>query len=412
MLERVGVTEKKLEEYRGIVPDGILGELKELGNSLKNLRVCHISATPFGGGLPETIIAEVALEIGLGIKAEWYVLPRNERFFRTGKLIQDALQGLARDISNQDMALYLQYNRERAYRFDISAYDIVVVYNQHLLPLPHFYKNARTRWLWSCQFNAGSPYAPVWASLRSFVEEYHGAVFIMKEFIPPELRLPLIATYSPGIDPLSPKNRDLPRERCLDYVRSLGIDVTRPIVLHSSRLDQWKDPVQLFRCYYRAKDAIPGLQLVVTNSLVLDDPDSFSILRVMDTEAAKDSDIHVYTNMNGIGDIEVNAFQRTCTAGMLRAEREGFGLSVSETLWKERPVIGSRVGGITLQLTGELDCCLVDSLEDCTNKIIRLVSNKEKADRLGKAGREIVREHFLSPRLVRDKLATFQAIMR
>ena len=354
-----------------------------MGDSLKGLRICHINSTPFGGGLPETIMAEVALEMGMGLKADWYVLPRNEHFFRSGKLIQDALQGIARDISSQDMAVYLQYNRERAYRFDVSVYDIIIVYNQHLLPLPHFYKNSKTRWLWSCQFDAGEPYPPIWIALRSFVEEYNGAIFIMKEFIPPDLKLPLIATFPPGIDPLSPKNRELPLERCTDFIRSIGIDPERPMILHSSRLDQWKDPVQLFRCYYDVKDRVPGLQLVVTNSLALDDPDSFSLLRVMDTEAAKDEDIHVYTNMNGIGDIEINAFQRTCTAGVLKAEREGFGLSVSETLWKGRPVLGSRVGGIRLQLTGKLDCCLIDGVDDCANKMVSLINDREKADRLG-----------------------------
>ena len=248
--------------------------------------------------------------------------------------------------------------------------------------------------------------------MRPFVEEYDGAIFIMKEFVPPEMKLPCIALIPPGIDPLSPKNLDLPVARCRDFVESLGIDVDRPIILHSSRLDQWKDPISLFRCYYRVKDTIPDLQLVITNSLALDDPDSFSLLRVMDAEAVKDEDIHVYTNMDGMGDVEINALQRTCTAGILKAEREGFGLSVSETLWKGRPVLGSRVGGIKLQLWGKLDICLIDGIDDCVKKIIELLKDKEKADSLGAIGREYVRQKFLSPRLVREKLATIQAITK
>ena len=187
-------------------------------------------------------------------------------------------------------------------------------------------------------------------------------------------------------------------------IAEYGIDAKRPILLHVSRLDQWKDPLGLIDCYYIAKESIPELQLIIISSLSLDDPDTFLTLRTVDAEAAKDVDIHVYTNMDGFGDVEVNALQRVCTLGIQKSIREGFGMAVAETLWKGKPVIGSRVGGITAQLTGKLDFCLANDITECAEKIIRLLTDTKFALELGSFGQENVRQHFLSPRLLRDEL--------
>lgn len=411
MLDKVGIAEKKLESYRGIAEDALLDEIYDLGGDLRGLRLCHLSSTPFGGGVSELLFSVVPLERDLGIQVDWYALPRAERFFKVCKLLHNALQGASPQISEEDKKLYLQYNREIARGFAGDSYDAVVIHNHQLLPMPGYSPASNTRWVWRCHLDTSSPHPPSWAFLKPLVQEYQGAIFTMKEFVPSDLKLPLVEVIAPAIDPLSPKNRELTLAQCIDFLSELGIDPQRPIVLHSSRLDPWKDPAGIIRSYYLAKESVPDLQLVITSSLALDDPETFSTLRIVDDEAAKDEDIHVYTNMDGFGEIEVNALQRVCSVGILKSLREGFGLFVSETLWKGRPVLGSRVGGIPLQLAGRLDYCLVNDVNECASKLVHLLTHQEYASELGEFGREHILRNFLSPRLVRDELAFVKSVL-
>jgi trehalose synthase len=411
LLETVGIAEKKLESYQGIAEDTLIDEVYHLGQDLRGLRLCHITPTPFGGGIPQILFAVVPLEQALGIEVDWYTLRGNDQFFRVAKLIHNALQGAAVVIDDRDKALYLQHNHETARAFAADRYDVVIVHSHHLLALPSYSVGGATRWVWRCHLDTSSLDSSAWEFLKPLVEKYQGAIFTMQEFVPPDLQLPLLDVMAPAIDPLSPKNRDLPLAECKDFVSGLGIDPARPLALHSSRLDHWKDPSGLIRCYYLAKDSIPELQLIITSSLALDDPETFSTLRILDREAAKDEDIHVYTNMDGFGDVELNAFQRVCSAGIFLPLREGFGLSVSETLWKGRPVLGKRVGGIALQLADKLDCCLVSDAEECAKKLARLLTDSELARELGDFGHEYVRRHFLIPRLLRDELIFIKSVL-
>ncbi len=411
LLEKVGITEKKLESYQGIADDALLEEVYDLGKDLRGVRIGHISSTPFGGGVPEILLAVVPLERDLGIQVDWYAIQGSDDFFTIGKSMYNALQGANIEIIGKDRDLYLQYNRDIGSGFDSTMYDIVMVHTHQLLALPDCISTRNTRWVWRCHLDTSSPSSSLWDFIKLLIEKYHAAIFTVKEFIPPDLRLPCIEVMAPAIDPLSPKNRDLPLAECKEFVSDLGVDPARPIVLHSSRLDQWQDPLGLIRCYYLAKDSIPELQLVITSSLSLDDPETFSTLRLVDVEAAKDEDIHVYTNMDGFGDVEVNAFQRVCGVGIFKSLREGFGLSVFETLWKKRPVLSSRVGGRGLQLADNLDYCLVDNIEDYAAKLVHLFEDGEYAGQLGEFGHRHVRTHFLSPRLVRDELAFIKTVL-
>lgn len=411
MLKKVDTAEKKLELYQGIAEDDLLEEVSSLGQGMRGLRLCHISSTPFGGGVPELLFSVIPLERDLGIQVDWYALHGTDQFFRVGKSIHNALQGGSLEIDERGRALYLQYNRETARVFAGDRYDVVIVHTHCLLPLPRYTAASGTRWVWRCHLDTSSPNPSAWEFLKPFGEEYQGAIFTMKEFIPSDLRLPLLDVIVPAIDPLNPKNHALPLSECLDLVSGIGLDPSRPIVLHSSRLDRWKDTSGLIGCYYLAKDSVPEVQLVITSALSLDDPETFSTLRIVDAEAAKDEDIHVYTNMDGFGDIEVNALQRVCSVGVLKSFCEGFGFSVAETLWKGRPVLGSRVGGIPLQLTGKLDYCLVNDVRECARKLVELLRHEERARELGELGREHVRRKLISPRLVRDELAFVKSLM-
>lgn len=412
MLESVGISDKKLESYLNIVPDDLLTEIRIFGQALSGVRLCHLSAPPFGGGITELLYALVPLERDLGLHVDWLALRTDERFFGIGKKIHNALQGGPTDISEQDKIAYLQFNRDIARNLDANSYDVIIVHTANLLCLPHSIRPDGMKWIWRCHQDTSAPEQSMWHFLEPYLNQFQGAIFTLPEFAPTGLKSPLLAYIHPAIDPLSPKNRELPVAECAGLVADYGIDPQRPILLHVSRLDQWKDPLGLIDCYYAAKDSVPDLQFIIISSLSLDDPDTFQTLRIVDAEATKDVDIHVFTNMDGFGDVEVNAFQRVCSLGIQKSIREGFGMAVAEMLWKGKPVVGSRVGGITLQLAGKLDFCLASDVSECAGKIVRLLTDAKFASELGLLGRENVRQHFLSPRLLRDELAFLAKLLK
>lgn len=411
-MERVGISDKKLDAYLDIVPGDLLTEIRNLASSLAGLRVCNLSSTPFGGGITELLYAILPLERDLGLHVDWLALRAEERFFNLGKKIHNALQGDAGEMNEQEKIAYLQFNRDIARTINYNNYDFIIVHTTSLLALPHSSKPGETKWVWRCHQDTSEPEPSMLNFLEPYLNQFQGAIFTLPEFAPDSLKSPYFTHIYPAIDPLSPKNRELPVTECAGLVADYGIDPKRPIMLHVSRLDQWKDPLGLIECYYIAKDSIPDLQLVIISSLSLDDPDTFRTLRIVDAEAVKDVDIHVFTNMDGFGDVEVNAFQRVCSLGIQKSIREGFGMAVAEMLWKRKPVVGSRVGGITAQLTGKLDFCLADDVTECATKIVRLLTDTEFASKLGSLGRENVCQHFLSPRLLRDELNFLSTLLK
>lgn len=411
MLQKIGLPEKKLESYKAVIDEPLFQEITGLRHDLHSLRVCHISSTPFGGGISEVLFSIIPLERDIGINADWYTMQADDQIIKIVKMIHNGLQGATCEISNADKQLYLQFNNNIARDFPFGDYDIVIVHSHNLLALPYFAQSAKARWIWRCHLDTSNAGEAIWSFLKSIIAEYHGAIFTLKEFVPLELNMPLVAIVPPAIDPLSLKNRDIPLDQCSDFANDLGLDTSRPILLHVSRLDPWKDPLGTIQCYFLAKEKLPDLQLVIISSLTLDDPETFSTLHLVDREASKDEDVHVYTNIDGIGDIEVNALQRICTVGILKSLREGFGLSVSEILWKQRPVLGSRVGGIPLQLSGSLDYCLVDDIDECSSKLVKLATDPAFSREMGRTGHETVRKNFLSPRLLRDELKLMLQVM-
>ncbi|MBI2868873.1 MAG: glycosyltransferase [Chloroflexi bacterium] len=410
MWEPVGLGEKKLDSYRGIVEDALLEDVHRLGRDLRGLRVCHISLTPFGGGISEILFALVPLERDLGMRVDWLTSGGSEDFFRLGKQLHNALQGKTGELAGVERELFERVNRESAREFPADRYDAVIVHSHSLLALPRYLAPGTARWAWRCHLDTSSPDPGVWEFLRPFVETFRGAVFTMEQFVPRDLAGPLVRTIQPAIDPLSPKHRDLPLAECADFVAGLGVDPKLPVLLHVSRLDSWKDPAGLIRSYYRAKEQVPELQFVIISSLALDDQETFATLRSVDAEAAKDEDIHVYTNLDGFGDLEVNAFQRVCRVGIVKPLREGFGLFPSEAMWKRRPVLGNRTGGVALQLADGLSYCLCDGIEEYADKLVRLIRDEACARELGDLGHEHVRTNFLIPRLVRDEAAFLRAL--
>jgi trehalose synthase len=233
----------------------------------------------------------------------------------------------------------------------------------------------------------------------------------MKEFVPQDLGVPIIATMAPAIDAFSAKNMALPRGLCREMTDNLGIDRERPLILQVSRFDPWKDPFGVIRIYQLAKEKVPRLQLALVGSLASDDPEGWGMYAAIHTEADKDRDVHVFTNLTGVGSMQVNAFQTACDVAIQKSIREGFGLVVSEALWKGIPVVAGNAGGIPMQMTGNLGSYLVDTLEEAADRVVYLIENRDKATELGKEGKENVKNSFLMPRLIRDELSLVKRVL-
>ena len=240
----------------------------------------------------------------------------------------------------------------------------------------------------------------MWAFLRSYLDGYDAAIFTMREFLPPDLPTARAEMVPPAIDPLSPKNLDIGEQTALQVLSWIGIDLDRPLVTQISRFDPWKDPLGVIAAYKLAREEVPGLQLALAGSMALDDPEGWEIYREIQSASEGDPLIHLFTNLTGVGNIEVNAFQRLSQVVIQKSLREGFGLVVSEALWKGTPVVAGRAGGIPLQLADGVGGVLVESIEECAQAIVSLLGDPDLAAELGRSGRERVREHFLLPRLI------------
>ncbi len=412
MLHKVSLATGSIDKYRMILPRESIDEIMSLGEDLKGLRLCHINSTPFGGGVAELLVSYIPLLRSLGIDADWQVIRGDRRFFTITKGLHNALQGAPfgtrRAQSWRD--LYLSINRVNAAQLD-PDYDVFVVNDPQPAAMRHYLPDSKAKWIWRCHVDSARPDDAVWQFLRPYIEEHDAAVFTTEQFIPSDLRLAKIATMAPAIDAFSSKNMFIKRYVCREMLENLGIDRRRTLITQVSRFDRWKDPFGTIAAYRLAREKIPGLQLAMIGSFASDDPESWEMYAAINEEALKDDNIFVSSNLTGVGNMEVNAFQRASDLVIQKSLKEGFGLVVAEALWKETPVVAGNAGGIPLQMTGELGNYLVNSVEECADKIAYLLQNPALCRSLGRKGREVISQNFLMPRLIRDELALIKSII-
>ncbi len=404
MLDLVDVGRRTLESYRGVAPDPLLDAVRSAAEPLRGARVLHVNATPYGGGVSELLRSEVPLLNDLGLVADWRIIRGDERFFGVTKTIHNGLQGAAGGLDEQQRSTYLSNSRTNAAAFT-EQYDFAFVHDPQPAALLTMRGRGTSQWIWRCHIDTSSPNPEVWEFLRPFVAEYDAAIFTLDEFVPPDFPVQRTETIPPAIDPLSPKNLHLPESVAAQVLEWIGIRVDRPLVTQVSRFDPWKDPLGVIAAYRLARREIPNLQLALVGSLALDDPEGWDVYRHIRADAGDDPLIHVFTNVVGVGNIEVNAFQTLSSVVVQKSIREGFGLVVSESLWKGTPVIAGRVGGIPLQMADGAGGVLVDTVEECAAAIAGIVEDPRRAAALGARGRDRVREHFLLPRLLLNELA-------
>ncbi len=412
MLHKISLGTGNIDKYRLIESRGFIDEVVNLGEELNGLRLCHINSTPFGGGVAELLISYIPLLRAVGIKADWQVIHGDRRFFTITKGLHNALQGAEyKEIKKEKTRRAYQGNNETNARELDPNYDVFIVNDPQPAALRHYSPDSKAKWIWRCHVDSSEPDDTMWQFLRPYIEEYDAAVFTTKEFIPPNLRLAKVATMAPAIDAFSSKSMFIKRYVCREMLENLGIDRQRLLITQVSRFDLWKDPFGTIRAYRLAKEKIPGLQLALVGSFAGDDPEAWDLYAAINEEANKDEDIFVFSNLTGVGNMEVNAFQRASDLVVQKSLKEGFGLVVAEALWKETPVIAGNTGGIPLQMPGDLSNYLVDSIEECAEKIVYLLENPAISKRLGQEGKEIIRQNFLMPRLIRDELTLIKSLV-
>jgi len=412
MLHKVSLGIGDIDKYRLIETRSTIDEVVNLGEEMKGLRLCHINSTPFGGGVAELLVSYIPLLRTLGIKADWQIIRGDRRFFTVTKALHNALQGATFEDINKEKTRreYQSRNLSNAHELDLN-YDVFIVNDPQPAALRHYLPDNNAKWIWRCHVDSSEPDKAVWNFLRPYVEEHDAAVFTTREFIPRNLNMTKIATRAPAICPFSSKNMFIKRYVCRELLENLGFDTKRLIITQVSRFDRWKDPFGTIAAYRLAKEKIPGLQLAMIGSFAPDDPESWDMHAAINAEAIKDDDFFVFSNLTGVGNMEVNAFQRASDVIVQKSIREGFGLVVAEALWKETPVIAGNAGGIPLQMTGELGEYLVDTVEECAKKIAYLLGNPAVGRRLGKQGKEIVTQNFLLTRLARDELTLVKSLV-
>lgn len=412
MLQKVSLGIKDINKYRMLVGGELIDEVDALAHDLKGLRLCHINSTPFGGGVAELLFSYIPLVRSLGIHADWQVIRGDRRFFTITKSLHNALQGAEYPLlEQQTQHIYLANNQENAKEMDLD-YDVFVINDPHPAALRHFCESGGAKWIWRCHIDSSEPDEETWQFLRPHIEEHDAAVFTMGKFVPSDLSGILIALIPPAIDALSSKNMPLPKaEVCRTMIDNLGLDRNRPLIIQVSRFDLWKDPFGVIEVYKLVRERIPRVQLALVGSLANDDPEGWDLYATIHKEADKYEDIHVFSNLNGVGNMEVNAFQRASDVVIQKSIKEGFGLVVAEALWKGTPVVAGNVGGIPLQMVGTLRNYLVDTIEECAEKVVYLLEHPEVSKALGKEGMEHIRNNFMMPRLIRDELSLIKELV-
>lgn len=388
-----------LEAYREMVPRGTIEFLMRLAEKVRGKRILEINSTKVGGGVAEILRNLVPLFEEVGLECRWEVISGTEDFFNVTKSFHNALQGSDQVIPADRLKTYLEVNQENAGRLSFDA-DYVIIHD----PQPAALIESRPsggKWIWRCHIDISNPQLKVWNFLRQFVVKYDTAIFSLPRFAR-KLPIPQFLIY-PSIDPLSDKNRELSPEEQARILRKLEIPTDKPILLQVSRFDRFKDPIGVIQAYRLVKKH-HDVRLILAGGGASDDPEGEIVLSEVRAAAQNDPDILILL-LPPDAHLEINALQRAATIVLQKSLREGFGLTVTEAMWKGKPVIGGIAGGITVQLVYGVTGFTVYSVEGAALRIHYLLDNPDLIAKVGRDAKEYVRENFLITRNLGDYLA-------
>jgi len=397
-----------LERYRSIVGDAEIDHLKQLARRLRGIRAVHVNSTREGGGVAEILHCLIPLKRALGLEATWEVIEGNPVFFDCTKKMHNALQGNLTAIPAAMLKEYEETNRRNFERLEdvLKEADIVFIHDPQPAPLLQFCENRKGKWIWRCHIDVSRPYRPVWKYLRAFVSPYDASIWSLSSFaqtLPHPLYL-----IPPSIDPLSEKNIDLDPPELEEAREKWGLDPDRPVITQVSRFDRFKDPLGVIEAYRLAKEFTP-LQLVLAGSSASDDPEGAEVLEEVRAARGEDPDIHTLL-LPSDAHRSINALQRLSHIVLQKSLREGFGLTVTEAMWKEKPVLGGDTGGIRIQVFNHHTGFLVNTPEGAALRIRYLLRHRDRLREMGMKAKEFVRENFLITRHLREYLTLMIAV--
>jgi trehalose synthase len=390
-----------------VVDADLLASIRELAEPLRDARVVHINATAYGGGVAEILNTLVPLTNAVGLSAEWQIIEGDEPFFDVTKACHNGLQGMDIPFTEEMQNIWRRYNEMNAERFE-GEYDFVVVHDPQPVGLRHYTGgHGGKHWLWRCHIDTSQPNPDYWHFFTPYIHEYEVGIFTMPQYVKADLNLPHVAIIAPTIDPLSPKNAPFSDAQVIEIISLMGIDTARPLITQVSRFDPWKDQIGVIDAYRMVKEQVPGVQLALIGSMAADDPEGWEYVEKARAHAGDDPDIHIWQNLD---DMEVAAVQAASTVVLQKSLREGFGLTVSEAMWKGRPVVGGNAGGIPLQIVDGETGFLVNSVDECADRVTYLLQHPEEARQMGATGIRHVERNFVVTRLLADYLQLFAAL--
>lgn len=399
-----------LEKYAAVVGDSRIDQLRQLAEPLSGMRVVHVNSTREGGGVAEILHRLIPLKKELGLDASWEVVTGDAAFYQCTKKMHNALQGDREDISEDMYASYEQVNKDNYERLAavLRDADIVVIHDPQPAALLRFCPDRKGKWIWRCHVDASRPHRPVWRYLQKHVTEYDAAIYSLSAFAQP-MQNPLYIV-PPSIDPLSEKNVVLDSGEIENVRSTYDLDPDRPVLCQVSRFDRFKDPIGVIEAYRMAKAFGPRLQLVLAGGGAADDPEGEAVFSEVQAAAAEDPDIHLLL-LPPDAHRTINALQCLADIVLQKSLKEGFGLTVTEALWKGKPVIGGNVGGIRIQVVNHTNGFLVNSPEGAALRIRYLLNHRERMREMGQTGKAFVFENYLLTRHLREYLTLMVAVL-
>ena len=391
-----------VKDYEPIVGKSYIEELRMLASRLSGKTILNINSTFVGGGVAEILSRLVPLLNQLGVDVRWQIVSGEAQFFKVTKKLHNALHGKVEPISDDEFSLFLETTEKNLNQIDFSG-DILFIHDPQPVALIAKKNDLGKKWIWRCHIDISQPDSRVWEFLRQFVINYDAAVFSSPNFAQ---ELPIRQFFAPpSIDPLSEKNEELPPDAVETVLAKYNLNPDKPLILQVSRFDRLKDPLGVIKAFELVRKNF-ACQLVLAGGTASDDPESEEVLAEVRERAGGNPDIHILDIPPG-SDIDINALQRAATIIMQKSLREGFALTITEALWKAKPVVASAVGGIPLQVRNRLTGLLCHSIEGAAYALRQILANPDYGRWLGHNGREHVRQHFLIPREIRDYLLIF-----
>ncbi len=387
-------------------------EIKRLQDKAKNYAekdILNINATKFGGGVAEILQNMIPLMQELKINAQWKVFTAPDSFFEISKKMHNALQGnMEIQFSDNEISIYTSQAKSIYEQIQPKG-DFIIIHDPQPCPIINFKEKKEGKWIWRCHIDTSNPNPQAWNLIAEYLPKYDALVFTKEEYAKKGIKN-LIYPITPSIDPFSEKNKELDLKSAREIVKKF-IPLDKPLITQVSRFDPWKDPLGVIDAYRIVKAKIP-IRLALIGSLAHDDPEGQEWLEKVKNYANDDPDIHILSNLDGVADLEVNAFQRISNVVLQKSIREGFGMTVTEALWKETPVIGGNVGGIKLQIENGINGFLVNSIEETAERVIYLLNNPKILKEMGKKGHEKVKREFLLTKHVENYLDLFSVLLK